>query len=308
MKKKNGVVLFVTLMMILLLMSVVSIFLNKTKESKDKVTTIFAMTQTNAVMHNLLAYLNTLEFDEFMIFYASQMAIPLNLGDSNIFFKLDSNQKNIGLNSLINASIKDNIISDQFIFLLLQYKIQNPEFFLDLLKDTVDIEKNDALEESRNASDSEIIIEYPIFRNGKIYNKIHLDMIIDYYFKETGDPEIYNFPFEKLFSFEDYPIDLNFISLEIMGILFEDLNGYTITTINENEFVYEEMEDVPFDAYYRKKIDKGILGQSFTTKTKFLKIQITLIYLEQFESKISFKYDITSKKISDYTIEDILLK
>ena len=303
MKKRNGVVLFVTLMMILLLMSVVSVFLNKTKESKDKVTTIFAMNQTNAIMHNLLSYISEVELDEYAIFFASQTAIPLNFGESNVFFRLESAQKLINLNGLIRASMKDNLVSDTFVLLLLRYKIQEPGFFLNLLKDTVDEDT-----ENRDSTASEIILEYPTFRNTKIYNEIHLSQIVDYYFKETGDMSIYEVPFDTLFTFTDSSIDLNFISLELMEILFDDINQYTLRTIDEYDDIYEDIEDMPFDAYYRKKIQKGMLGQSFTTKTQILNIEITLLYLSQFESKIHFKYNIKSKKIFDYEIDEVLIK
>ncbi len=303
MRKRNGVVLFVTMMMILLLMSIVSIFLNKTKESKDKVTTVFAMTQTNAIMYNLLGYINELKLDEYAIFFASQTMIPLNLGDSNVFFKLNSNQRLININSLLNASIKDNIVSDKFIYFLLKYKIEDPDLFLNLLKDTIDKDRN-----SRASVESEIVMLHPTFRNGKIYNRAHLDMIVDYYFEQSGDGAIYNIEFDEFFSYTNNSIDLNFISLELMEFLFEDLNHYTISQIDENEGVYDDIEDMPFDPYYRKKIEKGMMGQRFTTKTETIDIEITLVYMSQFESKIRFKYNIKSKKIFDYEIMKIVLQ
>lgn len=303
MKKRDGVVLFVTLMMILLLMSIVTVFLNQTKESKDKVTTMFAMNQTNAVMYNLLNYIKTVELDEYAIYFASQFPIPLNLGRSNVLLRLKSDQTKINLNGFIGASMTDNLIHDRFILLLLRYKLQEPEYFLDLLKDTVDEDID-----SRNSTPSEIVLEHPIFKNLKIYNKIHLEQIIEYYYKETGDVSIYNVPFDDLFTFTQAPIDLNFISLELMEIIFEDMNSFTLKTIDEYEGIFEDMEDLPFDAYYRKKVEKGMLGQSFTTKTEVLAIEITLLYLTQFESKIHFKYNIKSKQIYDYEIGEILIK
>ena len=93
MKTRKGVVLFVTLMMMMLLLGIVSVFLNKTKESKDSVTTVYAMLQTNVVMHNLLQYLKEIDFDETTIFYASQAPFPVNFGQSNVTFQVESSQK-----------------------------------------------------------------------------------------------------------------------------------------------------------------------------------------------------------------------
>ncbi|WP_455756683.1 hypothetical protein [Sulfurimonas sp.] len=301
MKKRKGVVLFVTLMMILLLMGIVNIFLSKTKESKDKVTTIFAMNQTNAVMHNLLGYLNDIQLDEYAIYFASQTIIPLSFGQTNIALKIESDQKLININSLIQASLNENSgVSDKFLILLSRYRLQNPTLFLHLLQDTIDKDI-----ESRNGTESEIVIEYPTFRNLQVYNKTHLNIIVDYYFKETGDIEIYNIPFDDLFSYSSGSMDLNFVSIELMKMIFDDANQYTLNIIDKYEGVFEEIEDMPFDEYYRKKIGKGMLGQGFTTKTNILNIKINLNYKNQFESKIHFKYNIKSKNIFDYEIDEI---
>jgi len=303
MKKRKGIVLFVTLMLMLLLLGIVSVFLHKTQESKDEVTNSFAMMQTNFIMHNLFKYLTTIKFDENTIHYASLMPIPLNLGQSNIVLKLTSAQRYISLNALVQSAIKDNLVNDKFILLLTKYKIKDPYFFLNLLKDTVDKDKD-----SRDSQDSEIVEVYPIFRNGTIYNQAHLDKIIDFYFERTGDKKIYDFPFSKLFSFTNSAIDINFLSYESMVILFDDANQNILKTIADYPDIYAKLEDLPFDAYYRKKISKGVLGQMITTKSQLLSISIDINYKEQFKSKVNFEYNTKTKKVSNYIINMIKLQ
>ena len=309
MKKRNGVILFVTLMMMLLFMGVVSLFLNKTKESKDSSTIIYAMIQTNSIMDNLVGYIKNIEFDEYTIMFASQAPFPLSLGETNIVLKLDSAQKHININSFLKAATESKEAdsnSDKFILLLLKYKIEEPNLFLDLLKDTYDTNKEG--EEEERSNESEIILEYPTFRNGRIYNENHLSKIVDYYFEKTGDNEIYEIPFDELFSYTtNSVIDINFLSLDLMEILFDDANYYSLKTINEYDDIYEEIDDLPFDEYYTKKINKGMLGQTITTETKLIKVSATLNYKTQFKSKISFMYNTNSKNIFDYKIEDIVL-
>jgi len=300
MKMRKGVILFVTLMMIILLLGIVTVFLHKTKESKDSVTEVYAMIQTNIIMDNLLQYLKKVNFDETTIFYASQAPFPVNFGQSNVTFQVDSSQKYININSFVKNSIKDNLISQKFISLLLTYKIKDPNFFLDLLKDTLDKDTT-----SRNSTNSEIILEHPTFRNEKIYNSVHLSQIIEYYFDKTSDGKIYDVPFDEIFSYVNASIDVNFISAKLMKIIFDDANDYTLRIIEEHPDIYEKIDDLPFDKHYLKKIKKGILGQSFTTKTTNLKIDVVVHYKTQFESKISFLYNIKSKKIFDYTILSI---
>lgn len=302
MRKRNGIVLFVTLMMMMLLLGIVSIFLNKTREAKDNVTYISASMQTNLVMKNLLGYLQKLHFDEDMIYYASMAPFPLDFTQSSVVFKLQSAQGKININSLIRASIKNNLISDRFMQLLAKYDVKEPTLFLNILKDTIDDDVND-----RDSEDSEIVNEYPTFRNHKIYNKIHLRQIIDYYFEKSGDSKIYDVPFNDIFSYDNSSVDVNFMSVDTLHILFNDANEYILKAIAKKTEIYKKLDDLPFDDYYTKRIKKGMLGQTITTKSTLLDIQADLNYKGQFVSKISFTYNIKSKKISDYKIDKIVV-
>jgi len=295
MKKRKGVVLFVTLMLMLLLLGIVSVFLDRTKQSKDAVTRSFAIIQTDFIMHNLFHYLKTIKFDEDTIHYASLAPIPLNLGQSNLILNITSAQKYININAFVQSAIKDNLVNDKFILLLTKYKIKDPYLFLDLLKDTIDKDK-----ESRNSQNSEIIEVYPTFRNGKIYNQSHLNKIIDFYFGKTGDTKIYNFPFSKLFNFTNSTIDINFLSYESMKILFDDANQNILKAIADYPDIYAKLEDLPFDDYYTKKIKKGMLGQKISTTTQLLNISVEIKYKEQFKSKINFEYNTKTKTVNNY--------
>ena len=300
---KKGIVLFVTLMMIMLLLAVVSIFLNKTKESKDNITYERALVQTNLIMQDLLSYLKKIKFDEDMIYYAAKAPFPLGFDNSNVIIKIDSAQKYIDINSLIKDSVKNNITADKFVSLLYRHNISQPELLLNILQDTIDTD----IEDKNSGLQSEIILSVPTFRNGKVYNKMHLDIIIDYYFNKTGDNQIYNFPFSDIFGYSNSMIDMNFVSMEVMNILFEDANSYLLEIIAEHKKVYDKLEDLPFDDYYTKKIKKPILGHSISTTTSFLKIHMDLNYKTQFKSTLSFDYNINSKGITNYSIEKIEL-
>ena len=159
------------------------------------------------------------------------MPYPIDLGQSYVTVEIDSAQKTININSLITDSLKNNITSDKFIDLLIDNKIKEPLFFLNILQDTID--KDDL---SRN--NSEIVLEHPTFRNNKIYNNIHFEQIINYYFSKTGDSNIYNFKYKEIFNFTSNSIDMNFISIEAMKLLFDDANHYSLETISKHEIIF----------------------------------------------------------------------
>ena len=300
-KGRKGIVLLVTIMLLLLLLGVMNIFLKSTKETQDDVTYIFALQQTNLVMHNISEYIREMKLDEQSIFYGSKMSFPLEIGDALVTLKLDSAQKKININSFIRATITDNLVADRFLTLLSNYSIQNPSFFLAILQDTLDEDK-----ENRNG-ESEIVLSYPTFRNKQIYNLKQLEQIKDYYYFKTGDRKIYDFSMNDVFSFYNGTIDMNFISSDILRLLFDDANSYTLELIATHDIIYDNMKDLPFDNYYTKKIEKGVLGQNLNTKTNIITISVQLNYKAQFISKLLFRYNIKQKKILDYDIKKILI-
>jgi len=300
---KKGIVLFTTLMMIMALLSIVTIFLKNTSKVKNSITTEFALIQTNSIMNNLTSYLKDVPFDEDTIFYGSKVpfTIPLK-NNSSIVFKIESANKYLDINSLaVSIKSKNNETYSQFVSFLYQYNIRDPEFFIDLLLDTIDadtIEKN-------SGSGSEIVLNNPKFRNGKIYTMKHFKMIIDYYFSVTGDKLIYNIPFNKLISFHSASLDINFLSDRLIDMIFYDANQFDLTSIKKHNTIYEKLDDLPFDEAYIKEISKGRFAHSIGTKSSVIKVKIVLQYGEQFKSNVEFLYNIKTKSLYDYTILNI---
>ena len=302
--QKKGIVLFTTLLLIMALMAVIMIFLNKTKEAKDDINYEFALIQTNSIMYNLVKYFDDIPFDEETIFYGSKMPFTLPFEDSTIKFNIDSAHKYLNINSITNAMIKkNNKIYNDFIDLMYKYKLKDPEFFVDLLIDTIDKDKV----EKNSGSGSEISLQNPTFRNGKIYNNDHLKIIIDYYAAISSDNAIYNIPFSTLFSFDSPSFDINFASEELLNIIFHDADQFTLDIIKKHSKIYDDLNDLPFDEFYLKDIAKGRLGHSISTNSTLIKVVVELNYKSRFNSKIQFLYNTKSKKLSGYTILDISL-
>ncbi len=299
---KKSIVLFTTLLMIMALMSVMMIFLNSTKETQNNITREYALIQTNSIMSNLSQYFNNIKFDEDTIFYGSKMPFSLPLGNSDIKFTIDSNQKYLNINQLIiSMKNKDNIEYTNFISYLYRYKLRDPDFFIDILLDTID---NDTFEKN-SGSGSEIVLENPIFRNGKIYNQKHFQIILDYYFSKTEDKAIYDIPFENLISFNSSLLDINFANKDIINIFFYDADQFSLNMVSKHGKIYEKFKDLPFDKSYLKELKKARYGHNITFKTIVIKVVVDLKYKEQFISKISFLYNTKSKSLGDYKVLDI---
>lgn len=310
MKRRNGVVLLVTIMMIMLLMGLVGMFLTKTKESKDSVTYEFAMLQTNMMMRNVLESLREIKLDQNMLFLASKIPLPVNFGSSSAIIKLDSAQKYINIGLLIKESInkennKRDAITNSFIEYLRQYDLKEPYLFLHILQDSVDKDN-----ESRNGLESEIVESFPAFREGDIFNELHLAQMIDYYFDKSGDAKIYEVPFSEMFSFKNTVIDINYASMEILEFLFDDIEQYVLRAIYEHEEIYEKKSDLE-DEFTKETVEllfSKRMGQEFSISTSQLKVKISLAYKSQFQSNVSFEALLSEDKISstsEYSIDGV---
>jgi len=284
------------------LLAVVMVFLNSTKRVKDTLSYEYAQIQSNIVMYDLVKYFNTIKFDEDVIFYGSGLPFTMEFGDAVVTLEFNSAHNKININNLINTiKSKDNIAYDNFVTYLYSFRVIDPEFFIDILIDTIDkdnIEKN-------SGNGSEIVLKEPLFRNGKIYNKNHFKYIVDYYIQQTDDKDILKVPFENFISFNAPNIDINFASKELLEILFYDANNFALETISKHNNIYDKLENLPFDEYYLKDIKKGRFGQSITTTTDLLDVKVELNFNGRFNSKVRFLYDIKNKKLTQYKVEKI---
>ncbi|RLA84582.1 MAG: hypothetical protein DRG78_01100 [Epsilonproteobacteria bacterium] len=299
---KKSIVLFTTLLLIMALLSVMMLFLNTTKEVKDNTSEEFALIQTNSVMSNLSVYFKNVAFDEETIFYGSKIPFTLPYDGGVVKFNIDSAHKYLNINLLaVSMKNKNNDVYEQFIAFLYQHRLRDPEFFVDLILDTFD---KDSFE-INSGSGSEIVLENPVFRNGKIHNKKHFKVILDYYFLKTNDKAIYDIPFNKIISFNAYPLDINFASKELLKIFFYDADQYTLDAIAEHKKIYEKMSDLGFDRGYEEILSKGRYGHSVNFKTIVISVNVELSYKNQFKSKVNFLYNTTTKKLAGYRIIDI---
>ncbi len=303
---KKSIVLFTTLMMIMALMAVMTLFLNSTKKSKDNFYEEFALIQTNAIVNNLLSYLKSIKFTKETIFYGSKVAFPIELDNSMMVFSIASAHKHLNINTLVGTlKTKDSISYEKFVSFLYKYRVKNPEFFIDILLDT----KDDDILEQNSGSGSEIVLENPIFRNGKIYNKKHFKIIVDYYAASMHDSEIYKVPFDKIFGFvsNSGKLDINFATQELLELIFEDVVKANLTQISQHNKLYETLKELPFDEMYIQKNIQGKLffGHHIDTNSILINVNVDFDYKKQFISKVNFIYNTNAKSLTNYQILDI---
>ena len=133
-------------------------------------------------------------------------------------------------------------IKQYLLNILSTYNIKDPEYFIDLILDTIDSDK-----EERNAY-SEIKLIDPSFPNGKIYSFKHFKKILKFYAQQRRDKDIFKIPWKKLIYFGDkkiYPIDCKRINKNIatfLGLVFEEYSCKEILNYDENKKLIKNLD------------------------------------------------------------------
>lgn len=273
---KDGVVLLVTIMLILLLMGIVSLFLKSSHKTQKNVNYISALNQTNFLTYSLLKYIKTLKLTEEVLFYAAQTPIPLSIEKTDFLLTLDSAQNKISLSDYISSMDKNSFYVSLFVEYLQSKGLDNPMVFLDILKKSKDQ---------------------------------NMQEIFDIYFLRTSDNSVYKLDIDEIFFYngEAYsPMDINFLNYEQLHLILSDANTYILKTIAKHEKLYTKFSELPFSKVYLKQLEKKHLLQSFTTKTSIVKLDID-IKNARFRVHVVIYYDLKNKVAIKYSIGDIEL-
>ena len=181
----------------------------------------------------------------------------------------------------INNYNKNNSIKFFMNNLLDYYRIYNADLFLAILSDSIDI---DSKEKDYH---SEIKVYNPYFQDGKIYDYNHLKMILDYYFKQTNDENIYKIPWKKLFYF--YKIDYNYIDCNLLNDEFLNILG--IKKNSKCDIILENLD---------KQIIKNLKLSAFNHKKPFyFEIKIEYFFYN-YKNILNLIYDIKTKKVVSF--------
>lgn len=161
-----------------------------------------------------------------------------------IFNKINLNE--YLANNKINSSI-DTFLNN----LLEKYQTLDPQYFKDLLLDSLD---SDTLERESNTEDLNI--------NSKIYTFKQFKKIIDFYAKEKNDKSIFKIPFKKYIYFypQNTPIICEFIDKKLLDLLNLTIDTNCTSTSKENLKKIKELDIIPY------KLSTNLLIKIKTTK------------------------------------------
>lgn len=285
---KSGVALLITIVMlaifsvlILKSFSINSQFINQNNEIRLLAQSNRLLEDSKNIVKNTLKDINSTEA------YVFLFSEPFVLSNENFTLTFTFSPVETGLN--INKLLQNSKRSEDFILvfenILSHYHIQNIQFFVDLVLDTID---EDEVERSYG---SEIILKDTFFTNSKIYSQKHLDKIIDYYAQMKDDKNIYKIDWSKYIRFNEDAIDVNFASLDLLRILLS------------NPFINDSFKKTYYENYNDLKIDEDKQALLNNLNLTFLTSRVLVkVVFDDLIKKVDFKF-IYDKKAN--TIENI---
>jgi len=304
-KQRNGIVLMMTLGFIAVITALILWSVSISKTRFDKIVEIDAENQFSLVFKDFSKLLRSFDMnnsDELAIFLAMDLP-PLAEEKTHVGlgFHPDSLMDKLNINYIVNTLVKHETNTTkayQDVYLrrplekfLEQFELSDTLTMIDFLLDTMD--KDDF----ERASYSEIASENFDFREGKIYDFHHFKMIMDYYYKSTGDENIFKITqikFEKNFYFgePDEQLLLDCMSPYVfpaMGLIIED------------EMILTRESDICAEANNTEmKILNEIYNiKQFDNKMKYLVKCILNLDTDNAIREISFDFDVHTKRISN---------
>jgi len=223
--------------------------------------------------------------EELVQFFKDYGEYSVALGDENITVTIKSAQDRIHPSHFVTARSKE-------FFELLEgtleyYGVVNPQFFSNILLDSVELGPN------QTERYSKIALEDIHFRNGAIKSFKQFSAIIEQYRRVTGDENIYAVPWADVFVFYgDYEapsLDCSLMSPDVYRALslYSGLNLY-----NCDSFDTDEKAKVLAGKFNIKRTSGRQLNY-------FVKATATLSSKQQ-QVKIDFTYDLGQKRVVQF--------
>jgi len=211
---------------------------------------------------------------------------PFIINNSNysITFLFQPFENSLNINKMVKNGKVVNAYQDILENILMAHNVVDTSFFINLLLDTIDMDIN------ARVYGSEIAIEEPFFRNGKVFSLEHFEKIVDYYAYARDDKNIYNIAWNKYINFDSEKIDINFVSLELLTFMFPN------RSIDKSfkETYYQKYEELNVNTE-----EKNFL-EEFNTVFSTSSVLVKILYAEGEESAtIGFKYEITQGRQYD---------
>jgi hypothetical protein len=287
-KFKKGIALLTTvgLIMILSLLILKSVDISQRYFDKAGETAIFV--QLNKTFLDVLAILqsSTKEIKDAAAL-SVVIGLPIMIGtendDMNVAIDISSGGSLININNLIS---NNNTINEPLYTLLqnllLEYRVANANFFMNILLDAIDTDSDERVYLS------EVKLKSDTFTDGGINSKESFRYLMDYFVANGGDAKIYTIPWFDIIGFWGNTVDFNYIKEPLLELIKKE---YNLRSLEQSGTIgsYDELQLSSGDKDKLKALNIVFFAPRVLCRMNFF-------YLKQAKS-LEFLYDIESKKV-----------
>ena len=297
---RRGIVLFITLGILMMLVSIIFLFLQQSGTLKKSVRENVAIIQTNLILSDLSRYLKSQNFSQDDIFYGSGIPVSLDLGPVSGFLTIDSAQNRININAILESVQKDQAAFDSFMSWLEKQNLRNPHLMFALLLDTYD---KDIYERERG---SEIRINRPWFQNGTIANERALQTIFEAYRALSGETNLTMERWDEVFGFEGDTFDLNYANRDQLQLLYHDYPQNTIDKLAAHENRYDDSEEIPIADEYKMTLMEPHFGITPVLSSEIVSVSVDFNSSQECSGTMAFWMGLKKKKITHLMLSPIV--
>jgi hypothetical protein len=210
------------------------------------------------------------------------IALSTDNGDISVMMDITSAGGAININNLIANNSTNEPLYNLLQALLYEYGVTNSNFFLSILLDAIDADKNE------RAYASEAALKDYRFNDGGINSKESFRYLLDYFTANGGDAKIYNIPWEEIIGFIGDDIDFNYIKEPLFALIKKE---YNLHSLEQDGIVssYDELRLPSSDKEKLKALNIGFFSPRILCSVNFF-------YMKQTKS-FNFLYDMESKKV-----------
>ncbi|MDR1555178.1 MAG: hypothetical protein LBS39_04030 [Campylobacteraceae bacterium] len=285
---KKGIVLLTTVGLIMMLSLLILKSVDTSQKYFDKASQRGLFVQLNKSFLDALTILQKSSNDikdaqSLSIIIGLPIILSTDNGDMNVMMDITSAAGVININNLIlNNNSTNEPLYNLLQNLLYEYKVTNSNFFLSILLDAIDNDKNE------RTYGSEAALKDYKFNDGGINSKESFNYLLDYFVANGGDAQIYIIPWEDIIGFIGKNIDFNYIKEPLFTLIKKE---YNLHLLNQDGIVnsYDELQIPSSDKEKLKALSIGFFSPRIFCSVNFF-------YLNQTKS-LNFLYDMESKKV-----------
>jgi hypothetical protein len=286
---KKGIALLTTIGLIMILSLLILKSFDISQKYFEKASQRGVLVQLNKTFLDALAILqNSAKDIKDAESLSVLIGIPITLGVENNDFNVAIDISSAGGTININNLILENNSTNEPLYnllrtLLAEYRVVNANFFMAILLDAIDKDK-----EERSYL-SEAALKSGKFTDGGINSKESFNFLLDYFVANGGDAKIYSAPWFDIIGFWGDGVDFNYMSEPLFELIKKE---YNLNSLESGGFVSSYDELTRLSLADKEKLQA--LGVVFFAPRIFC--DINFFYLNRKKS-LKFLYDTNLKRV-----------